>query len=40
MLLGAVAIGDDRLQTSTIFSRDQATDDLSHPPACHNPTLL
>jgi hypothetical protein len=24
MLLGAVAIGDDRLQTSTIFSRNQA----------------
>ena len=27
MRLGAVAIGDDRLQTSTIFGRDQGTDD-------------
>jgi hypothetical protein len=30
MLLRAVAIGDDRLETNTILSRDQGTDDLSH----------
>ena len=30
VLLGAVAIGDDRLETSTILSRDQGTDLLSH----------
>jgi Domain of unknown function (DUF4062) len=33
VLLSAVAIGDDRLQTSTIFSRDQGTDCLSHGPS-------
>ena len=32
VLLGAVAIGDDRLQTSTILGRDHRTDDLSHAP--------
>ena len=43
MLLGAVAIDDDRLQMSTIFRRDQRTYDLSHgssiahPPAIVNP---
>jgi hypothetical protein len=30
MLLGAVAIGHDRLETSTIRGRDQGADDLSH----------
>jgi hypothetical protein len=29
VLLGAVAIADDRLQTSTILGRDQRTDDLN-----------
>jgi ArsR family transcriptional regulator, arsenate/arsenite/antimonite-responsive transcriptional repressor len=33
LLLGAVAIADDRLNTSTILSRDQGTDDLSHGPS-------
>ena len=33
VLLGAVAIGDDRLQTSTILSRHQGTDVLSHAPS-------
>ena len=33
VLLGAVAIGHDRLQTSTIGSRDQRTYDLSHAPS-------
>jgi hypothetical protein len=32
VLLGAIAIGHDRLQTSTILGRDQRTDDLSHKP--------
>jgi hypothetical protein len=30
IFLGAVAIDDDRLETSTILSRDQGTDLLSH----------
>jgi len=30
VLLGAIAIGDDRLETGTILSRDQRTDFLSH----------
>jgi hypothetical protein len=33
LLLGTVAIGDDRLQTSTILGRDQGTDGLSHMPS-------
>ena len=33
MLLGAVAIGHDRLQTSTILSRDHRTHDLSDRPS-------
>jgi hypothetical protein len=33
VLLSAVAIGDDRLETSTIFRRDQRADDLSHAPS-------
>ena len=37
VLLGAVAIGDDRLQTSTILSRDQRTHDLSHAPSIAHP---
>ena len=33
VLVGAVAIGDDRLETSTIFTGDQGADILSHPPS-------
>jgi hypothetical protein len=33
VLLGAVAIGHDRLQTSTILGRHQGTDDLRHGPS-------
>ena len=40
VLLGAVAIGDDRLQTSTILGRDQRTDDLSHAPSIAHPPAL
>ena len=41
MLLGAVAIGHDRLQTSTILSRDHRTHDLSHRPSiAHSATLV
>ena len=40
VLLGAVAIGDDRLQTSTILSRDHRADGLSHEPTiAHLPAL-
>ena len=37
VLLGAVAIGDDRRQTSTVLSRDQRTYDLSHEPSIAHP---
>jgi hypothetical protein len=40
MLLGAVAIGDDRLQPSAILSRDQGTDGLSHAPSIAHPSSL
>ena len=41
VLLGAITIGDDRLQTSTILDRDQRTDDLSHEPnVAHPPALV
>ncbi len=33
MLLGAVAIGDDRLETSAILGKDQRADILSHEPS-------
>jgi len=31
MLLGAVAVGDDRLETGTILGRDEGADILGHP---------
>jgi hypothetical protein len=37
MLLGAVAIGDDRLEQSAILSRDQRTHCLSHAPSIAHP---
>ena len=37
VFLGAVAIGDNRLQTSAILGRDQRTDDLSHAPSIAHP---
>jgi hypothetical protein len=40
VLLRAVAIGDDRLQTSTILGRDQRTDDLRHMPSIAHPPRL
>jgi hypothetical protein len=40
MLLGAVAIGDDRLEPSTIFSRDQRTHCLSRAPSIAYPLRL
>jgi hypothetical protein len=40
VLLGAVAIGDDRLQTSAILDRDQRTDDLSHASSIAHPSTL
>jgi hypothetical protein len=40
VLLGAVAVADDRLETSTILSRHQRTDDLSHGPSIAPPPRL
>ena len=40
MLLRAVAIGDDRLETSTILSRDQGTYLLSHRRSMSQPHRL
>jgi hypothetical protein len=40
MLLGAVAIGHDRLQTSTVLSRDQRTYYLSHEPSIAHPSAF
>ena len=37
VLLGAVAIGDDRLEASTIRSRHQRANDLSHAPSMPQP---
>jgi hypothetical protein len=37
MLLRAIALGDDRLQTSTLVGRDQETGDLSHAPSVAHP---
>ncbi len=31
MLLGAVAVGDDRLETGAILGRDEGADILGHP---------
>ena len=40
MFLGAVAIADDRLQTSTILGRDPRANDLSHVPSIAHPLAL
>jgi hypothetical protein len=40
VLLGAVTIGDDRLQTSTSLGRAQGTDGLSHGPSIAHPSCL
>jgi hypothetical protein len=46
VLVGAVAIGDDRLEPSTIVTEDEGADMLSHPrrmphpPAIVNPAIV
>jgi hypothetical protein len=35
VFFGAVAIGDDRLETTTVRSRHPRADDRSHGPASH-----